>query len=102
MRPPPSSRKIRWWIAAVLLVAVAIFGWRYFRPRLYRLDLPGTTYSGIAGLRVDYVPGLGGRGECPEAADAGCIVGYTSLGDDAPPKDKQLHVSITCYRDGKV
>jgi hypothetical protein len=47
----------------------------------YALEQLPLTFSGLTGLRVGDVPGLGSRRDCPEDGEAGCIVGYRTPGD---------------------
>jgi hypothetical protein len=102
MRPPLSTRKVLRWSAIVLVLLVIAVVVIRSRPPRYSLDLSVTTYSGMAGLHVDYVPGLGGRGACPEAGDAGCIVGYTSLGEDRPTGKDLVPLSIICSQGDRL
>src|SRR5579862_8918962 len=102
MRPPISTRKLtRWTIAALVLLVLGLVLVK-LRPPVYSLELPATTYSGLAGLHLEYLPGLGGRGACPENGDVGCIVGFTSLGDTRPSKKEQVSLEITCSQNGRL
>lgn len=69
----------------------------------YALDQLPLTYSGMAGLQVSFVPGMGRRPDCPEDGNAGCIVGYRPLGDDPSMLPEQVLVTISCFsQDGRM